>query len=152
MGTRFVVGVLLSSSPAILMGEGNIQGTGSSRNKLLWMCFVLLSNPIPSQKDEIQDYCPDPCNMNKKRGEISLGKLLCHIRSLMFPFHYFSVSPFFKFKTDKKSTKTSKPQENHSPMLSSKVLPISRHSSSCCHSLLSQKPPWVTDPCFVAVG
>jgi len=42
-----VIGVLLSSSPAILVGKD------SSRNKLLWMCFGLLNNSIPSQKDEI---------------------------------------------------------------------------------------------------
>lgn len=32
---KLVIGVLLSSSPAILIGKNSSQGKGSSRNKLL---------------------------------------------------------------------------------------------------------------------
>lgn len=44
---RLIIGVLLSSSPAILMGKSTIQEKGSSRKKLLWMCFALLDKPNP---------------------------------------------------------------------------------------------------------
>lgn len=52
-------GVLLASSPATPMG---------TRDKLIWMCFTLSDNQIPSEKKEIQDYCPDPCSPNKNDG------------------------------------------------------------------------------------
>lgn len=48
---RLIIGVLLSSSPAILMGKSTIQEKGSSRKKLLWMCFAFcvlqLDKPTP---------------------------------------------------------------------------------------------------------
>lgn len=50
-------------------------GKSSSRDELIRMCFALSDNPILSEKDEIQDYCPDLYSPNTNDGGVYMCRL-----------------------------------------------------------------------------
>lgn len=129
--TRAGFGVLLASSPATPMSKS------SSRDKLIWMCFAL---SVPSEKDEIQDYCPDPCSPNKNDGGVStcrlwhdLGLWYLFLLPLVLSFSFLIFSPPKRKKLQAQTEPKSHAGKQESPT-------CFWHSPSHCHLSLYQNP------------